>query len=51
MKQPQNNISSKSAVKLKLILLPPKQQDQITREKIVNFYSELIKIYTCSDQY
>ncbi len=42
-------ISFKPTTKLRLKLIQPTEQEQITREKIVNFYTDLINIYTCSD--
>lgn len=44
MNQPANVIQLKPTTKLKLKLLPPIEQEQISQEKIINFYTDLIKI-------
>lgn len=44
MNQPANVVQLKPTTKLKLKLLPPDEQEQITQEKIINFYTDLIKI-------
>ncbi len=45
MNQPANVIQLKPTTKLKLKLLPPIEQEEITQDKIINFYTDLIKIF------
>lgn len=44
MNQPAKVLPLKPTTKLKLKLLPPVEQEQITQDKIINFYTDLIKI-------
>lgn len=39
-----NTVSFKPTTKLRLKLIQPTEQEQITREKIVKFYSDIIQI-------
>ena len=43
-KTPDKVVSFKPTTKLRLKLIQPTEQEQITREKIVNFYTNIIQI-------
>lgn len=47
MNQPAEKLNPMS--KLKLKLLPPVEQEEITQDKIYNFYSDLIKIFATAN--
>lgn len=45
MNQPVKVLPLKPTTKLKLKLLPPVEQEQVTQEKVIKFYTDLIKIF------
>lgn len=47
MNQPVKILDTKPTSKLKLKLLPPREQKDITRIDIINFYKNLINIFYC----
>lgn len=50
-KNPDKIVSFKPTTKLRLKLIQPTEQEQITREKLVKFYTDIIQICSWSDEY